>query len=304
MTQVSSDAIREAQAPLYTGDIVPPKRLGQWELVEKVAEGKLADIYLARPTGGKAHGNSAYAIKVLRPEWEADGRAVQTIRREAQAGRLVSHPHLVSILSAQLQSPPYYVVMPWLTGASLASRLARGLPLDVPEALWIARQVADALDALHGARWMHGDVKPSNIFVAPEGHVTLLDLGFARRTDEKEPVAERCLTGTGHYLAPEAFSPAFETDIRSDLYSLGVTLYEMLCGEPPFQGSSARELARKHREERPPRLEQAARRLPPDAALLLRQMLAKEPLRRPPTPREVVDRLVRAEIATLAQRSW
>lgn len=304
MTQGSTDVIREARTAHRTGESGSAKRLGQWELVDKAAEGKLADIYLARPVGGKAHGNSAYAIKVLRPEWERDPRAVQTIRREAQAGRLVSHPHLISILSAAIQSPPYYVVMPWLTGATLASRLARGQQLDVSEALWFARQVADALDALNAARWMHGDVKPSNIFISPEGHVTLLDLGFARRTDQEEPALERCLAGTGHYLAPEAFSGVFRADIRSDLYSLGITLYEMLCGEPPFGGSSAAELARQHREARPPRLEEAARRLPPDAALLLRQMLAKEPLRRPATPREVVDRLVRAEIATLAERSW
>lgn len=304
MTQVNTEVIREEQASSVRMADNPTPRLGQWELVKKAAEGKLADIYVARPVGGKSPGRSAYAIKVLRSEWESDPRAVQTIRREAQAGRLVSHPHLISILSAGMQSPPYYVVMPWLSGATLAHRLARGELLDVSEALWIARQVADALDALHAAHWMHGDVKPSNIFISHGGHATLLDLGFARRTDQEEPALERCVTGTGHYLAPEAFSASLKTDIRSDLYSLGVTLYEMLCGEPPFDGPSAAELARQHREARPPRLEEVARRLPADAGLLLRQMLAKEPLRRPPTPREVVDRLVRAEIATLAERSW
>jgi serine/threonine protein kinase len=305
MAQLNTENIRGEQATSDIGWDNPTKRLGQWELVEKAAEGKLADIYIARPMGGKGPANSAYAIKVLRPEWESDPRAVATIRREAQVGRLVSHPRLISILSAGVQSPPYYVVMPWLTGATLADRLAREGSLDVPEALWIARQAADALDALHTANWIHGDVKPSNIFISPEGHATLLDLGFARQSGQEEPTLERCIAGTGHYLAPEAFSAAFRTDIRSDLYSLGVTLYEMLCGEPPFDGSSAGELARQHRQARPPRLEEAAQSLPPDAALLLRQMLAKEPLRRPSTPREVVDRLVRAEIATLAERrAW
>ncbi len=304
MTQLSTDVIREGRATRRTGGIGSFLRLGQWELVEKKAEGKLADIYLARPVGGNGQATSAYAIKLLRSEWEADPRAVQTIRREAQAARLVSHPHLISILSASVQWPPYYVVMPWLTGETLATRLSGGQQIEVPDALWIARQVADALEALHAAGWMHGDVKPSNIFVSPEGHATLLDLGFARRSNPEEPEPERCLTGTGHYMAPEAFLASWKTDIRSDLYSLGVTLYEMLCGEPPFGGSSAAELARQHREARPPRLEEAAQRLPADAALLLRQMLAKDPLRRPTTPREVVDRLVRAEIATLAERSW
>lgn len=302
MPQLDIDVTSDLRSPHFTGEPHILSRLGQWELVEKAAEGKLADIYLARPVGSSAPANAPYAIKILKSEWETDQRAVQMIRREALAGRLVSHSHLVSVLSAGIGSPPYYVVMPWLTGATLGNVLAQANPLGAADALWIARQVADALSALHAARWMHGDVKPSNIFISPEGHATLLDLGFARRTDREEPALERCMTGTGHYMAPETLSPAMGTDIRSDLYSLGATLYEMLRGEPPFTGSSPAELAQKHREARPGRLEEIAGRLPPDAGLLLRQMLAKQPLRRPQTPREVVDRLVRAEIATLAGR--
>ncbi len=302
MAQLDIDTTPDLRIPHFSGEPSILSRLGQWELVEKAAEGKLADIYLARPGGSNARATAPYAIKILKKEWEADQRAVQMIRREALAGRLVSHPHLISVLSAGTSSPPYYVVMPWLTGATLGSVLARGKPLAAPDALWIARQVADALGALHAASWMHGDVKPNNIFVSPEGHATLLDLGFARRTDRSEPALERCLAGTGHYMAPEALSPALGVDIRSDLYSLGATLYEMLSGEPPFTGLSAAELARQHREARPARLEDVVGRLPPDAGLLLRQMLAKQPVRRPQTPREVVQRLVRAEIATLAER--
>jgi serine/threonine-protein kinase len=243
-----------------------------------------------------------YAIKILKRAWETDPRAVEMIRREALAGRSVSHPHLISVLSGGTGSAPYYVVMPWLTGTTLAARLAQRKVLEVPEAVWIIRQVADALGALHAAGWMHGDVKPSNIFLSPEGHATLLDLGFARRTDRPAGAVERCLAGTGHYMAPEGFIPALGVDIRSDLYSLGATMHEMLAGRPPFSGPSAAELARQHREARPLRLEEVVCRLPSDAGAMLRQMLAKEPLRRPQTPREVVLRLVPVEIATLAQR--
>lgn len=302
MTQLTADVTPGLRRSQFTGEVIALSRLGQWELVEKTGEGKLADIYLARAAASNAQATAPYAIKILRAEWETDQRAVQMIRREALAGRLISHPHLVSVLSAGINSPPFYVVMPWLTGATLGNVLAQGDPLGAAAALWIARQVADALDALHAARWMHGDVKPSNVFISPEGHATLLDLGFARRTDREEPALERCMTGTGHYMAPETLSASPRTDIRSDLYSLGATLYEMLCGEPPFTGSTPAELARKHREARPARLDEAAGRLPPDAGLLLRQMLAKQPLRRPQTPREVVERLVRAEIATMAER--
>jgi len=214
----------------------------------------------------------------------------------------VSHPHLISILSAAVASPPYYVVMPWLAGTTLAGMLASGEAVAWPVALWITRQVAEGLDALHGAGWMHGDVKPGNIFLSPEGHATLLDLGFARRSGGEEPAVERCVTGTWHYMAPERFSSRSRADARSDLYSLGVVLFEMLSGRTPFVGASAAELAQQHREARVAGLAEVAAPLPGDARTLLRQMLAKDPLRRPQTPREVVDRLVAAEIGSLAER--
>jgi serine/threonine-protein kinase len=209
---------------------------------------------------------------------------------------------LISILSAAIASPPYYVVMPWLAGTTLATMLAGGRAIEWLAALWITRQVAEALDALHEAGWMHGDVKPGNVFVSPEGHATLLDLGFARRSEGEEPAIERCVTGTWHYMAPETFSSRPRADARSDLYSLGVVLFEMLSGRPPFGGASATELARQHRDARIAGLAEVAAPLPDDARVLVRQMLSKDPLRRPQTPREVVQRLVAVEIASLAAR--
>ena len=120
--------------------------------------------------------------------------------------------------------------MPWLEGASLAARLADGQQFGVPEALWIARQTAEALDALHAAGWMHGDVTPGNIHVSPTGHVTLLDLNFARRSDEIGSAVDRPIMGTCSYLAPEYLTSALRPDIRSDIYSLGVVLFEMSFG--------------------------------------------------------------------------
>jgi serine/threonine-protein kinase len=154
--------------------------------------------------------------------------------------------------------------------------------------------------ALHREGWMHGDIKPSNIFVSPEGHVTLLDLGFARRIDAAEPVAERCVTGTYNYIAPEMVARGLPIDVRSDMYSLGVVLFEMLAGRLPFPGASAAELARQHREVRVPDLSQFAPHLPREACRLVHEILAKEPLRRPQTPAELVDRLLRLEVTTFS----
>jgi eukaryotic-like serine/threonine-protein kinase len=288
----------------------------QWVPVQLAGEGPLGRVYRARPAGGLANRGADYALKTLRPPWEDDPRAISLLRREAVVGRAVSHPHLISVLAASVSVPPYYLVMPWLSGATLERRMkeeggrrkskARNHPsssfLLPPFTFWIARQVAEALDALSAAGWMHGDVKPSNIFVGPDGHATLLDLGFARRIDRPDPGIERWITGTYHYISPEALSPAMPVDIRSDIYSLGVVIYEMLAGRAPFQGRDPGELARQHRGCRAPDLRRLVPDVPAEAAALVHAMLAKEPLRRPQTSRELIERLIAVEIATFSDR--
>lgn len=279
-----------------------PLRVGQWEVVDRVNRGELCQVFRARPVGAP-DGPAAYALKMLSPKWRDDPRAIRLVRREALVGREVAHPHLVSILSANVDLPPYFVVMPWLTGQRLDLQLAAGGGVDLPVALWLVRQVAEALAALDSAGWMHGDVKPENVLVSPEGHVTLLDLGFARRRDETGSVVERCVMGTYNYIAPELITSAFRADVRSDVYSLGVTLFEMLSGRLPFEGKDLAELASQHKEARPPDLRRLAPHLPTSVIRLVREMLAKDPLRRPQTPGELVERVAGLEIATFGERS-
>ena len=318
-----------AHAAHRKGLLEAPRRIKDWELVELAAEGTLGLIYRAQPVGAEPGRPAPYAVKLLRPEWENDARAVGAICRESLVGRTVHHPHLISVLAAEISQPPYFVVMPWLTGTTLARRLAReraGLqaqaslesakeggpivaerplaPL-LPEhaAIWFARQAAEALEALHTAGWMHGDVKPSNLSLSPEGHVTLLDLGFARRPRETGSVLDRCVLGTFNYIAPEMISSALRADIRSDIYSLGVVLFEMLSGRLPFEAHDPAELVRQQRESRAPDLRRLVPRLPTGLVRLVREMLAKEPLRRPQTPRELIDQLVSLEIAAFAEQT-
>jgi serine/threonine protein kinase len=227
---------------------------------------------------------------------------VALLRREAVVGKAVSHPHVISILAAGVTAPPYYVVMPWLAGTTLARLGLRRRRLALAAVFWIARQVAEALEGLDRAGWMHGDVKPSNIFVAPEGHVTLLDLGFARRTNRPDSGVQRWMAGTYQYIAPEGLTAGMRVDIRSDIYSLGMVMYEMLAGRVPFKGRDAEELARQHRGARVPDLRRLVPEVPAEAAALVGEMVAKEPLRRPQTPRELVQRLAALEIAFFAER--
>ena len=266
-----------------------------------VGQGGLARVYQARPVGS-AHGPASYAVKLLRSPWDEDPRGLEIFAREVRVGRRAASPHLVPILAANLDEAPYFVVMPYLAGWSLDAAVSAEQRPAVPVALWIARQVAEALDALNAAGWMHADVKPSNIRVSPAGHATLVDLGSAQRPDEGRSLADRPLVGTLAYMAPEMLVSSLQADIRSDIYSLGVTLYQLLTGRLPFPTGDAQRLIRDHRQELPTDLRLWAPQMPTHVARLVRQMLAKQPLRRPQTPRELIERLVRLEIDTFAER--
>jgi serine/threonine protein kinase len=279
-----------------------PYRVKQWELVNFAAEGGLAKIFRARPVGSTSEQSASYALKMLLPAWQNDPQAVRLLNREAQVGQSVSHPHLIPILFASVQHPPRFVVMPWLEGATLQQRLNAGKRFDLPQVLWIARQVTEALDALHRAGWMHGDVKPGNIMLSREGHATLLDLGFARRSDETGSAVDRCVLGTFHYIAPEFLTSALRADIRSDIYSLGAVLFHILAGRLPFESADLAELATHHKQSLPPNLLRIAPHLPAGVARLVHGMLAKDPMRRPQTPRELSAILARLEIETFTER--
>jgi serine/threonine-protein kinase len=258
-------------------------------------------VWLAQPADAVSR-PGAYALKLLRPHWEDSPEAVATLRREALVGRTVSSPRLAPVLAAHVAEPPYYIVMPWLAGVTLDTLLP-GRRMGMAVALWHARQVAEALDALHQAGWMHGDVKPANVHVSPRGHVTLLDLGFARQADEPgRGLADRPVLGTPRYLAPEA-ARGTQADVRADLYSLGVLLFEQLAGRPPFDAADLGELVRLHRQQTARGIRELVPAAPPAVDRLLRRLLAKQALRRPQSPRELIDDLARLEIELFDERA-
>src|SRR3954471_5481422 len=132
MTQDAVTSAARTSRPA-TGETLP-RTIGTWELLRAIGEGRLARVYQARPTNGPA--GARYAVKVLREEWHGDAQIVNLLRREAQVGRMFSHPHLISILASQVLEPPYFVAMPYLSGRTLAERLSKGRRVDVPQALW------------------------------------------------------------------------------------------------------------------------------------------------------------------------
>ncbi len=224
MTQILQTPPQAALSVPVLDEAKLPSRVGKWELVNFLSAGGLARIFRARPAGAGPDQPALYALKMLLPAWENDPQAVRLLQREALVGQKISHLHLIPILDAGLRNTPRFVVMPWLEGATLEQRLATDEYFDLPRILWIARQTAEALDALHQSGWMHSDVKPSNIMVSTEGHVTLLDLGFARQCNETGSAVDRCVLGTFHYIAPELLTSALRRYPQRYLQSGGGTV--------------------------------------------------------------------------------
>ncbi len=268
--------------------------LGPWRLERLLGTGAWTEVFLAKPLDSTSTATADYAIKMIKPECASDSRVVAMLQREAFLSKSVAHPHLACVLSAHVDRPPRFLVLPFQPGWTVADLMAPGTSLSAAKALWIARQTAEGLGALHDRSWLHGDIKPDNIFVAVNGHVTVCDLGFARQVSEIQNHRE-LLLGTPGYLAPESLSDAIPISAASDVYALGVLLFEMVTGSRPFNHFDEAELAAAHRLLPPPDPRTRAPHLSPSVCRLLRRMLAKDPLRRP-VGLELLDLLIDLEI--------
>ncbi len=226
------------------------------------------------------------------------------LQREAACGSHLSHPHLLPVFSAQLTRPPLFLVVPRLTGATVRVALQAGHTFVVPQALWIARQVADGLAALHQHGWLHLDVQSANVMVDPSGHATLFDYGFA--TELKPATAGRApgvaLMTTLSYAAPERLTSTYAAGPAADIYSLGVMLFEMLTGRLPFESSTPGRIVEGHLRWVPPSPRSFVPDLPRSVSHLVTRMLCKQPDRRPALTSELLPELVRLEAETLYLR--
>jgi len=205
------------------------------------------------------------------------------------------------VISVHLDSPAPYLVMERLMGESVRERLRRGYRLDIADALWIARQTAEAMAALHRAGYLHGDIKPENLCLTGDGTVVLLDLGFAHEPGDNASLFEEgYLLGTANYLAPELCIDNPTDTLAVDVYALGVLLFELLTGDLPFPTGTLRQVLTRHASD-PPADIRKYRSVPARLARLVERLLARDPGARP-SARGIVSTLVSLEIEGLGKR--
>lgn len=276
----------------------PLARVPGYQLVEYLGGGPMTAAFTARDLATDA----VCVIKTVRPDWEDRSLAIRLLQQEARAGLAIRHPRLVRFLDAHVLDEPYFLVMDFLPGESLRRRLRREFRLPVHEVVWIVRQLAEGVAALHSAGYLHGDVKPDNVRLTPDGTATLIDLGFAHRPGELARfLADGYILGTAAYLAPELSGPDVqEEDVGSDLFSLGVTLFELLSGRLPYPPGNLTQTLRRHRCD-PPADIRRLRRLPTALCTLVQRLLARRSEDRPRAA-AVVQQLIKLEIASLAWR--
>lgn len=248
------------------------------------------------------------ALKVIRPELTASPQAVERFRREVKAAARLSHPNIVAALDAEQAGEVHFLVMEYVEGISLDRLLAQQGTLAPAQACALVRQAALGLAHAHEKGMIHRDIKPQNLMVTRGGQVKILDLGLARLAapsqldfDVAEPGAAApadaartsagMFLGTPDYIAPEQARDPRSADARSDIYSLGCTLYYLLTGQPPFPGGTAEEKLAAHDAKRPPLVTSLRAGIPPEVASLVERMLAKNPAERPGTASEVAKAL-------------
>ncbi len=262
---------------------------GRYRIEARIGSGGMAEVY----RGIDPVLNRTVAIKVLLPQYARDTSFVARFRREAQAAARLNHANIVGVFDTGADGDTQYIVMEFIEGRTLADFLAAGRRLTPVQAAEVSQKVCGALAAAHAQGVIHRDIKPGNIMVTREGTVKVMDFGIARITSGAETAPQTsAVLGTASYLSPEQ-AQGGPVDARTDIYSLGTVLYELLAGRPPFTGESPVAIAFKQVNETPVPPSQLNPDVPPREDAVVMRALSKNPANRYQTAQEFSEDLER-----------
>gem|GEM_PF-2503796 len=251
------------------------ERLGKYKILAELGRGGMARVFKAEDTDA----GQIVAVKALLPELASQPAFVKRFRREIETLRALEHPDIVRILDIGQQAGVQYYVMEYMDGATVEKQLRLRGKFAVPEALKITRSVAEALKYAHAKGFIHRDIKPANIMANAAGDVKLADFGIAKDIEATRLTVTGGIVGTADYMSPEQAEGKRVTR-RSDIYSLGVCLYQMLTGRLPFVGKTYLDVIRAHKFTMPEAVRALNPAIPGRVARLVESMMEKDPLRR------------------------
>lgn len=262
------------------------KKIGRYQIIKELERGGMATVYLARDQ----FSGRQVAVKLLPPQFTHDPRLRTRFKREAKAIAALEHAFIVPVYDFGEDDGLPYIVMRYMPGGTLADWIT-GKPMALEEAVPIVRRLADALDTAHRRGIIHRDLKPRNVLFDDEGQAFLSDFGLAKLSDGSATVSSMGMFGTPAYMSPEQAAGDKKIDSRSDVYALGLVVYEMLCGQRPFNAETPLGLMLKHVNEPVPPLDVNRLNLPPKINEVLAMALAKKPEDRYPTANALAEKL-------------
>ena len=259
---------------------------GRYVIKKLIGEGGMANVYLGYDTILERD----VAVKVLRGDLSDDEKFIRRFKREAQSASLLSHPNIVQIYDVGEDDGNFYIVMEYVNGSTLKQLIKKRGHLSIPEVIDITGQLTDGLAHAHDSYIIHRDIKPQNIMILDDGMVKITDFGIAMALNASELTQTNSVMGSVHYLPPEQAAGKGST-IKSDIYSIGILMYEMLAGTMPFRGETAVEIALKHIKEPMPSVRKVNPKVPQSLENVILKATAKNPKNRYNNVRELYDDL-------------